>query len=112
MVGIIISLFLFACSIDKKTSSIKTITSRDTIALNDTFKAMLHFENYNQRIPEFFIVIKNDTSKIPFDDSTKCAIFQAVGRHVGKLTYNGYVEYFDKSNVFKKEDFVISFFVK
>ena len=112
LISIFISLFFYSCFVDTKPSSIKITTNRDTIALNDTLKANLYLDNYDQILPEFFIVNKGDTARIPFDDSTKCAIFQAVGRQVGKLTYNGYVEYFDKFKVSKKENFVIAFFVK
>ena len=112
LISVFISLFFYSCSIDNKPSSIKITTNRDTIALDDTLKANLYLDNYNQILPEFFIINKGDTFRIPFNDSTKSATFQAVGRQVGKLTYNGYAEYIDKSKVSKKEDFVISFFVK
>lgn len=108
----IILLIVYSCVNDTLTSSLRISIQKDTIAIMDTFKANLYFDNYKKRLPEFFIINKKDTNRLYFNDSIKCAVYKFIPQIIGKRTYKGYVEYYDSVGVFRIEKFVISFVVK
>jgi hypothetical protein len=112
LICLIISLIPIACSNEIKTSEIKINKSKDTVAVDELFVADLHMDNYSDRLPEFFIVIKGDTSRIPFNDTIKSAEFRATATKIGKKIFKGYAQYYDSLGILKKEKFEITFVVK
>ena len=109
---LILSLVFISCKENVSNLSVLIISKSDTIKINETYEAELHVIYKDSILPDFYIVFKLDTFLLPFDEMNKCADFKAVGRKNGKVFYKGYVNYFNKEGVRKKENFQIEFFVK
>jgi len=112
LIGIIFLFISIECSTSIKTSDIRICKNRDTVDVGELFRAELHIENYSKRSPDFYIIGKNDTNRIRFNDTIRSAIFQGKGHKAGPKKFKGFAVYFDSIGRLKKEDFEISFVIK
>jgi len=102
-----------SCNSYKNSSDLRIEKNRDTVLIDETIVVKINLDNYNDSFcPAFFIIGKDDTARIPFDDSLKCGLFKGQFHKKGKKEFNGFVEYYDTIGKFKKEAFSFSFNVK
>ena len=110
---IIFSFLIFtACNEHLKESNVMIKSESDTIEIDNIYKAELYIDHLETILPDFNIIHNNDTFLIPFEEEMNCAIFQAVGRTVGNMSYKGYVDFTNAKGKVGKKDFEILFYVK
>lgn len=115
IVIVVVSLFKTSCRNVSIESNLNMSIDYDTINYGEVVTAKIWLSDINDSIhPIFKILRSGDTAQIPSErtDDKICGIFKAVGRIKGNNIYDGFVEYYNKNNEFKKEEFSIEFFVK
>jgi len=104
---------LSSCKNNQKISDLRIEKNKDTVLTTETVDVKIHLDNYKKTcLPAFFIIGSDDTLRIPFDNEIKCGLFKGMFHKIGKKECHGFVEYYDKTGKFKKEDFAFSFIVK
>jgi hypothetical protein len=110
--SILITVLLITSSCNRlKEPGLSIKTDYDTVKYGDIFHAELYVPYHDNYLPAFYIVRKEDTSRLPIDTIKRCAIFNAVGRGNGEKSYNGYVEYIDLLGKKKTEKFSLKYYV-
>ncbi len=104
---------LLSCRNDKKISDLRIEKSKDTLFAGEEIIVRIYLENLMEsHWPAFSVITANDTARIPFDEKLKCGIFQGKFHKIGKREFSGFVEYYDKNGISRKEDFSFCFLVK
>ncbi len=104
-------LLVQSCKEYANNSKVVIVPKSDTIKINDTFEAELFIAHKDSFLPNFYIVNKEDTFLLPFDEVKNCAVFKAVGRKYGNSVYFGFVNYKNQEGTELKENFEIDYFV-
>lgn len=115
IVIVVVSLFKTSCRNVSIESNLNMSIDYDTINYGEAVTAKIWLSDINDSIHPIFKILRNgDTAQIPVErkDDEIYGIFKAVGRIKGNNIYDGFVEYYNKNNEFKKEEFSIEFFVK
>jgi len=94
-------------------SQIDTIEiNNDTISYGEIFKAKIYINHFDSVLPTIYVIQNSDTFLIPFFETEKYAMIQAIGRLSGFKTFNGFVEYLNNNREKRKESFSISYYCK
>ncbi len=111
---IILFLFLILNSCNENVSDSKVLIKsiNDTIKIDEIYEAELYVVYTDSILPNFYVGSNKDTFLLPFDEKKKCAVFKAVGRKKGKMSYKGYVMYLNQEGIEKKQNFQIEYFVR
>ena len=112
LIIIVAFLTIISCNNKMEESRLFIQSEKDTIELNSIYKAGLYIDHAETKLPDFYILRKNDTFLLPFFDEDNCAVFQAVGREVGNESYKGFVDFIDVNGNEKKQHFEILFYVQ
>ena len=109
------SLLLLAftnCSSREEKSKVRISNSSDTISIGETIIGEFSYPCIDSILPQFYLINKNDTMLLLFDESKKAAIieYEAINS-IGYKEFSGYVEYSEDGRLLK-ESFKWSFYVK
>jgi len=106
-----LSMLFSSCSSQNSNFNVKIIAKDDTIKVNTIYKAELYVDYDRLVLPNFHIVIGNDTSILHFDEEKGCGIFRASNDKKGKQVYNGFVDYLNNKGSKRKDEFQIVFYI-
>ena len=111
---IILLLFLIlnSCNENVSDSNVLIKSINDTIKIDEIYEAELYVVYTDSILPNFYVGSNRDTFLLPFDENKKCAVFKAVGRKKGKMSYEGYVKYINQEGIERKQNYQIEYFVK
>ncbi|MCD6565133.1 MAG: hypothetical protein J7K53_04240 [Bacteroidales bacterium] len=111
---VILFLFLLlnSCNENVSDSNVLIKSKNDTIKIDEIYEAELYVVYTDSILPNFYVGSKKDTFLLPFDEKKKCAVFKAVGRKNGKMSYEGYVKFVNQEGFEKKQNFQIEYFVR
>ena len=105
-------LILYSCNESVSDSNVLIKSKNDTIEIDEIYKAELFVVYIDSILPNFYIASNRDIFILPFDERKKCAVFKAVGRKKGKMSYEGYVKYINQECIERKQNFQIKYFVR
>ena len=111
---IILFLFLILNSCNDNVSDLNVLIKsiNDTIKIDEIYEAELYVVYTDSILPNFYVGYNRDTFLLPFDEKKKCAVFKAVGRKKGKMSYEGYVKYINQEGIERKQNYQIEYFVR
>ncbi|NOQ26260.1 MAG: hypothetical protein GQ564_12925 [Bacteroidales bacterium] len=108
----ILLMILVSCAEKKEINPVIIKTPNDTIHIDQRYEAELIVPYNDSILPNFSIVIEEDTFLVPYDEERDCGVFRTVGRELGKTIYSGFVVYMDEKSKMQKFDYEIIFYVK
>ncbi len=104
-------IFLFSsCSEVKNEVIIKK--DKDTVSVNEVVEIQLSIEHFEGFLPDFRLIRKEDTARLWYHKKENVANIKFTREKKGKHSFKGFVNYIDKNEIRKKQNFEFSFFVK